>query len=578
MGYLDSRTVCEAPMQQLSIGSGPAGTLLVAGNPDNPSPTVIQNVDAVNILYIGKEVSVNPAVPFECAPLYPGQTTIASGDTNIFGIADRGQTVAINVFEGMMSFFQPINLNNRTLLGGYFISGSGGGTTWQSAKPSTPGFYLYYDDGVNPPVLALSISIAPGSDQWGNTWPGGQQIVGLPTLTNVFTVIDTSGNTLASIDATGNITGQTINASTDVVIGGQSLTNDIIPELSLGLINRGWTPSGVWPSTPLGTGNAAIVELDQTLTAGRAYKVTVVPVDFIPNTAATQYVQQLRATTDGSTPSNASTVLRQGVIACSNANANHMTPYVDYIPGNLLADTLYRFLVTANVQTGTYQYQGSLEIRIEDEGLWSPQSNSNNGVAFGTGGGSGGGGSKQTFTKTYNSVEFASYYGSTASYGTGPNSQRSHNSNMYQGCSSGNLGGAGDQYSFARFNYGQIATDLGAGVVNWVKLRLTNQHSWYNSGCNAVVGWNNYTGAWGGTFVPGGGTHMNTDHYHINEGATLTHQMSGAFVASITSGFTSIVLGTSDSYTTNTDLNNYGYFAGAGSLSTCPQLQINYTK
>ena len=426
--------------------------------------------------------------------------------------------------------------------------------------------------------LTITNASASGIDQFGNTYaPGGISILALAGLANVFTLTDASGSTIFGIDSSGNVNAQIVNTS-DVLVNGLSIVNDYIPLNSLGIVSRGWTPSGPWPSTPLGTSNASIVELDQVLSAGRAYKLSVVPSDFIPTNAATQYVQQLRATTDGSTPSNASTVLRQSVIACTNAGANHMTPVCEYIPGNLLVDTLYRMLVTANVQAGTYQYQGSLEIRVEDLGNWAASSNNNNGVALGTGGGSGGGGSKQTYTKTYVAVEFASYYGATASYGSGPYGMRSHNSNCYQGCSSGQLSGSGDQYSFSRFNYGAIASDLGAGVINWVKLRLTNQHSWYNGGLNAIVGWSNYTGVWGDPFVPGGGTHMNQEHYHMNEGATLNRTMGGWLASAITSGFTSIVLGTSDSYTNNTDLNNYGYFAGAGNTATAAQLTINYTK
>jgi len=201
----------------------------------------------------------------------------------------------------------------------------------------------------------------------------------------------------------------------------------------------------------------------------------------------------------------------------------------------------------------------------------------NNLVVLGSGG-SGGGGA-QTYTKTYVATEFASYYGDTATYGSGAYGRRSYNaSSGYQGCASGYVNLSGDQYCFARFNYGQIATDLGAGTVNWVKLRLTNQHFWYNGGGNAIVGWSSYTGGWGDPFVPGGGTHFNSEHYHMNEGQTLDRTMGSWLKAAITTGFTSICLGTSASYTNRTDLNNYGYWAMAGNVNTAPRLTINYTK
>jgi hypothetical protein len=425
--------------------------------------------------------------------------------------------------------------------------------------------------------LAITNSNASGIDTYGNAYtPGGISIIALAGMANVLTLVDASGNSLFGVDASGNVNAQIVNTS-DVLVNGVSIVNDIIPLEAQGIVARGWAPGAGWPATPIGTTDTSILELDQTLLAGRSYKVTVIPADFIPTNAATQYVQSLRATTDGSTPSTSSNILQQRVIACTNAALNHMTPVTDFIPGQLLADTLYRFLVTARVQAGTFQYQTSLEIRVEDIGLWAASSNNNNGVAFGTGG-SGGGGSKQTYTKTYVGVEFASYYGATATYGSGANGQRSHNSTCYQGCSSGQINGTGDQYSFTRFNYGQIATDLGAGTINWVKLRLTNQHSWYNGGLNAIVGWSSYTGVFGDPLVPGAGTHFAQEVYHMNEGATVTRTMGAWLASAIITGFTSITLGTSAAYTNNTDLNNYGYFAGAGNVNTAAQLTINYTK
>jgi hypothetical protein len=425
--------------------------------------------------------------------------------------------------------------------------------------------------------LAITNVSASGIDQFGNTYsPGGISIIALSGLANVFTLVDTSGNTLFGIDSQGNVNAQVVN-TTDTFVNGLSIVNDIFPQSALGIVNRGWTPS-LWPTPALGTTNAAILELDQVLSAGRAYRFVIIPTPIIPTSVPTQYVMQLRYTTDGSTPSTTTPIVRQVVQEMTVALTNWMTPLLEVLTGNLIVDTLYRLLITANVQAGTVQYQNNLEMRIEDLGPWVATQNANNGVSFGSGG-SGSGGSKQTYTKNYVAVEFANYYGSSGSYGSGPYGQRDHNGPaLYQGTPSGYINLTGDQYAYARFNYSQITTDIGAGTVNWVKLRLTNQHSWYNSGCNAVVGWNNWTGVFGDPFPPGGGTHMNTDHYHINEGATVTHQMSGAFVTAITSGFTSIVLGTSNSYTSSTDLNNYGYFAGAGNVNTAPQLTINYTK
>lgn len=430
--------------------------------------------------------------------------------------------------------------------------------------------------------LAITNSGASGIDPYGNPYqPGGISLIALAGLGNIFNIVDTIGDTLFAIDASGNMSATIVNA-TDVVVNGQSIVNDLIPQLPQGVINRGWTPTPPWPSTPIGTTDTPLLELDAVIPVGREYRFRVLPATILMKTAPTaptQYVQHIRFTTDGSTPST-STPEPTGhgpmVFTIPGTSlTNYITPGKEFIIGNGGAsDIQYRMLITGNVQSGTFQFATFLEALWEDLGPIGATFG-NSGTSFGSG--TSGGGSKQTYTKTYVATEFASYYGSTASYGGGANSQRSYNSNMYQGCSSGQINGTGDQYSFARFNYGQMATDLGSGTINWVKLRLTNQHSWYNSGLNAIVGWSSYTGAWGSTFVPGSGTHMNQQHFSMGEGATKTVTTSW-LISAITSGFTSIVLGTSDSYTSNTDLNNYGYFAGAGNVNTAPMITMNYTK
>jgi hypothetical protein len=463
-----------------------------------------------------------------------------------------------------------------TVLGSVYLAGTGGGNTWQQAQPSTPGYFLYYDDGVTfPPQLFMALTAAAGQDQWGNAWPGGQVFFAIPSAQNMISIEDTSGNLLSALDATGDFTGQLVTANTDVIIAGQSLLNDILPPYPQGIIARSWTPAGGWPATAIGTTETSLLELDQVATPGRSFKLNVIPVSFIPTNAGTQYVQTVRYTTDGSQPSTTSNIVRRAVVTTVTANLNNQTPFQEYLFGIQPSAIPYRFLLTAFVQAGTLKYQDNLEMRIEDLGN---QTFNNLGVVLGTGGGGGGG--QQTYTKTYVATEFASYYGDTASYGTGPNSQRSHNaSTNYQGCSSGQINGTGDQYSFARFNYGQIGTDLGVGAtINWCKLRLTNNHSWYNSGMTVVCGWSSYTGGFGSPLVPGSGTHMAAETYHINEGQTLNRTMGSWLANAITSGFTSIVLGRSAAATNPTDLNNYGYFAAAGNVNTAPMLTINYTK
>jgi hypothetical protein len=97
-------------VKQLVIGSGPAGTQLVYGNTESPVPVLIQNIDPLNTLYLGVDSAVNVANPLENAPLAPGQSTVASGCTDVFGIAAPGQNVALALYAGVTSFFQPPSL------------------------------------------------------------------------------------------------------------------------------------------------------------------------------------------------------------------------------------------------------------------------------------------------------------------------------------------------------------------------------------------------------------------------------------------------------------------------------------
>jgi hypothetical protein len=131
-------------MRQYSIGSGPAGTLIVSGDPDNPISVLIQNVDANNTVYLGETAAVNPANPNESAPLEPGQTAIADGSINVFAIADRGQTVSINILRGFGSFFQP----SKSI------------TTGDTIDLNPLGFFIY--DGI-PALGNLIASIAPAN-------------------------------------------------------------------------------------------------------------------------------------------------------------------------------------------------------------------------------------------------------------------------------------------------------------------------------------------------------------------------------------------------------------------------------
>jgi hypothetical protein len=122
----------------------------------------------------------------------------------------------------------------------------------------------------------------------------------------------------------------------------------------------------------------------------RQYRVRTTSASFIP-TAATQLVMVIRATQDGSVPNNTSPILRQGVLQMPTASANFMSPLIEYVFPVTAAGT-WRFLLTANVQSGTGQWQsptgaaaGPLEMRVEDLGPLTTGNNTATGRLIGSG-------------------------------------------------------------------------------------------------------------------------------------------------------------------------------------------------
>ena len=481
-------------------------------------------------------------------------------------------------------------VNGTVIEGSYFIGGSGGGTAWQSAVPTTPGYFLYYDDGIASPVIVFAVTAAAGSDQWGNTWPGGAQFTGLPTSTNLLAVVDSAGDTLLSLDNAGNIHTQTASATVDLIVAGQSIPAQLA-SMSHGMVNRGWTPgnaSSPWPSVAIGTSETAILELDFTIPAGRAYKLVVLPCDILTAAAAgTQHVFRLKYTTDGTVPTTTVggsvsevTGHSPAIMTNSASNLNYMSPYMEWIPPTPSVDTTYRMLLSANCTANTFRFANNLEMQVYDLGA-DVGSFSNAGYVIGSGT-TGGGSGIQTYVKTYYATASHSYYGVTAGHGFSPNGKRSDNATMWQGCPSGRGLYEGDQYSFAVFNHGAIAADLSGAVINSFKLRLTNLTSYYAWGVNAILGATSYTGVFGDPFIPGLGTTENIMNFPIGSGATLLTELLGS---GIDTGFQAntlgaLVFGTSASFTVGTDLSNFGSFFGYSATNhvSCPALIVNYTK
>jgi hypothetical protein len=588
---------------QMQVGLQGDGTFTVVSTSTTPPPVAPDNPVvtpgplSVLVSWDGLAGGAPPLSDFaacqvHCSPLpgfTPGSATLAGHLTGagLFGVGGltAGTTyyVALAILneaglaspvsgEVSATALPPLPAGS-TVEGVYFIAGGGGGSTWTTAEPGAPGYFLYWDNGSGSPQVVYSAAATAGSDQWGGSWQGGSTYVGLPgVLPNVLTVTDTGGDTLAGIDSSGNITGATVNAGTDVTIGGVSVAA-FMGDTAGDIVNRGWTPgtsASPWPATAI-TGMEGLLELDFTIPVGHAYLLQVLPCDVLTAAAAnTQHLQRLYYTTDGSTPSVSSTEVSghsPAIFTNPAANINLMSPYMEWIPPTpLTSPAFYRVLLGGGVQANSYRYANSLEMRVTDLGDDNGQFG-NSGVILGTGGTSGGGGGKQTFTDTF-------YPSATYSYYSG-SGLRNTNGNMFHGAYSGEA--PAYQYSYIAWQASgsggrSLAAILSGYTVNWARLRLTCLHSWYDNGMRFGLHTSTSLGGGLGTYS----TILNAGGTFIGEGATASwglspSQISAMFAANV---YTVLAPDSAD----DTNLSWYGYmWGGGGNDSYMPCITVSYT-
>jgi hypothetical protein len=432
-------------------------------------------------------------------------------------------------------------------------------------EAGAPGQGVFIYDGVpGLGTLFASFTATAGVDPFGNITPGGLNLIGLPNVTNILTVTDTSGNTLFSVDSSGNInTVGNVTVGGDIILAGNSLTAELAT-LPQGMINYGYqSNAGNWPSGSVGTTETALFELDQAVIAGRVYELFVNPTIVVVTNAGAVVHLYLRYTTDGSTPSTASTLATSIAVNCPVAAsaqgiAGLRCPFFPTVTGE------YRFLVTGNVSAGTFQFASAdpfVRFEVDDLGTFTQ---TNNLIAFGTG--SGGGASKQQYTETFYPNHTYSYYSNSG--------LRNTDGSMYHGAYSGEA--PNYQYSYIGWGAGSLGTASlsvllgGAYTINWAKLRLCCIHSWYNSGMlwglhtSTVLGSTGYS-----TILNPGGT-------SIGEGATVSNTLGGAQINALFAAGAYTVLAPDSGDLTN--LSWYGYFqGGGGSAGLKPAITVNYT-
>lgn len=191
--------------------------------------------------------------------------------------------------------------------------------------------------------------------------------------------------------------------------------------------------------------------------------------------------------------------------------------------------------------------------------------NGNNGGSPGAGGGGAGQGSgtPATLTKTYEALYTGSYYGPDATI-TGNRNKLRSTGVCYQGGETASGGAAnGNQRSVFVFDTATIASDFAGFTPTGIVLKLTNQHSWFNSGMTIEFDE-------GGILYPTGGppsTWLGSQNQiatgTIGEGDTHSYQLGAAVAGDLVAQRTNFLgIGAFVAANNPYNLNYYGYFTG----------------
>lgn len=551
-------------MRTIEVNSIIPPTQLVAAG---DSPTLIANTDVNNVVWLGDDVGLVAGRPDSTVSLSPLSWLVVDGMEDVFAITNAGIVVAVEVIQHGLSYFQ------SGITGGGFQANNNGA--------------FFYDGIPGPGNLIMSITgtNAPGTDQFGNTYtPGGVCIIGEAGATNLFNVVDQSvpPNTLAQISADGSFTSSgVISADTDLIVRGLSVPDDIITPMPQGLIARTSVPVASLPAPGSPTSSEFyLYELDVTFgITGREFLAVVDPIAVLLTVAGKIRIG-LYATTDGSQPTNASPLLAMAEeVANTTQNLTIRTQPLAHQFNPNVSNQLWRFLVSINAfsvgagvpsfqmtglgaNIGGDGYAGSqARLSIYDMGITVPNTGR---VILSTGGGSGGG--TQNYTKTYTATGSHSYQGSD---GGNPNLKINDNGTAYQGGDRSNTYN-GRAKTWFDFNTTAIQSDLSGATINWVKIFLNNNHSWYNSGMTASIGYDNITGGFGSTRGDPSGGGISANEPHFNEGQSKWVTVSNAFGTNFKNGTALQVV----VFKASNSLTYYGYFQGNNGC----QMQINYTK
>jgi hypothetical protein len=545
-------------------GINPAVQLVYEDDP----PTLIGNKDITSSLFISTDNTIIAGTS-NSIEISPQSWVVVSGKEDVYGIT-AGAVIVVNLMPGGLSFFQ------SGITGGGFVVNSNGAFFYAGAP------------GPGTLICAITGTNASGTDLYGNVYtPGGMSIIALPQATSIFSVLDNAipPSLLASIAGDGSFSTEGgLNAGSDLTVGGSSVVNDLLPPMAQGLLARTsvLASSLPAPATPV-TGEFFLYELDVDYPAGgREILLVIEPIQVVFSGAGKCRVT-IYGTHDGSQVTNASPVLiASDFVANVTANfAMRMTPV--YHTLSPAAGTTGRYLVslttlgtggtnpTIQMQqldfapTGGDGYSGAnARFSIYDMGATV----ANTGRPILTGGSSGTGGGTKNYTKTYTCTASHCYEGSD---GTFPNQKINDGGSCTQGGDRGNTFN-GHAKSWYEFNTAAIQADLAGATITAFKVYLNNNHTWFNSGMTAAIGYDTKTG-FGATEGDPAGPGIDAVETHFNEGQAKWVDLSGAgFGTSFQTTRTQIVL-----YRGTNNLQYYGFFAGRNQNGPC-QIKISYTK
>lgn len=289
-----------------------------------------------------------------------------------------------------------------------------------------------------------------------------------------FLTFGPTDSALATISDTGDVTGQVLSAATDVVIGGESFTDDIRPTIPKGIVAYGSDDA----VTANFTAERGFFEVSFVADSTRNYRIscTMWLAQSVADGTATIQIR------DGG--SVAPTIASSPNIASFSHGfkVNNIGESFEGAAVLNFTDGLHRLLITIKRQSGTGNIiitstpVQPLQLIIEDLG---PVDVANTKVDN-----DGGGGTTPpavtNYTKTYNATWSQTYDGS--------NNQKTGST-----IDQGQYDSAGNRRGLIGFDWATIKNDLSGANITGVWITMYAEHWYYNNGGTGIIGTHNYS-------------------------------------------------------------------------------------